>query len=69
MTQRTIETFTDEICSKPTKEIYLTYKADSYHIDNNWSLEKLDLKVYGPKNNRRYKYVSVLIDNFSNWYF
>ena len=30
-----------------------------------WSLDILDLKEYGPKNNRGYRYVLVILDNFS----
>ena len=31
------------------------------------SLDILDLKDYGPENNRRYRYVLVTIDNFSKF--
>ena len=37
------------------------------HIDDIWSLDILDLKDYGPKNNRGYRYVLVIIDNFSKF--
>ena len=32
-----------------------------------WSLDILDLKDYGPENNRGYRYVFVIIDNFSKF--
>ena len=65
MTQKNIKRFINEIYSEPPKRIYATNKTDVYHIDNIWSLDILDLKDYGPENNRGYKYVLVIIDNFS----
>ena len=65
MTQKNIKLFIDEIYSKPPKKNYVTNKTDVYHIDDTWSLDILDLKDYGPKNNRGYRYVLVVIDNFS----
>ena len=67
MTQKNIKIFIDEICSKPPKKNYPTNKTDVYHIDDIWSLDILDLKDYGPKNNRGYRYVLVIIDNFSKF--
>ena len=55
----------NEIYRKPLKRNYITNKTDNYHIDDSWSLDILDLKVYGPGNNRGYIYVLVIIDNFS----
>ena len=65
MTQKTIKIFINEIYSKPAKRNYSTDKTDVYHIDDIWSLDILDLKDFGPENNRNYRYVSVIIDNFS----
>ena len=67
MTQKNIKIFTNEIYSKPPKKYYLTNKTDVYHIDDSWSLDILDLKDYGPKNNRGYRYILVIIDNFSKY--
>ena len=64
MTQRNIKIIINEIYSKPPKKNYATNKTDVYHIDDIWSLDILDLKDYGPKNNRGYRYVLVVIDNF-----
>ena len=64
MTEKTIKLFLDEIYSKPPKKNYATNKTDVYHIDN-WSLDILDLKVYGEENNKGYRYVLVVIDKFS----
>ena len=67
MTQKNIKIFINEIYSKPPKRNYNTNKTDVYHIDDIWSLDILDLKDYGPKNNRGCRYVLVIIDNFSKF--
>ena len=67
MTQRNIKIFINEIYSKPPRKNYVTNKTDVYHIDDIWSLDILDLKDYGPENNRGYRYVLVTIDNFSKF--
>ena len=67
MTQKNIKIFINEFYSKPPKKNYVTNKTDVYHIDDIWSLDILDLKDYGPENNRGYRYVLVTIDNFSKY--
>ena len=67
MTQKNIKIFINEIYSKPPKRNYNTNKTDVYHIDDIWSLDILDLVDYGSKNNRGYRYVLVIIDNFSKF--
>ena len=67
MSQKNIKIFINEIYSKPSKKNYATNKTDVYHIDDIWSLDILDLKDYGPENNRGYRYVFVIIDNFSKF--
>ena len=67
MTQKNIKILINEIYSKPPKKNYITNKTDVYHIDDIWSLDILDLKDYGPENNRGYRYVLVTIDNFSKF--
>ena len=64
MTQKNIELFINEIYSKPPKKIYPTNKTDVHHIDDVWFSDILDLKDYGPKNNRGFRYVLVFIENF-----
>ena len=54
MTQKTLEMVINENYSEPSKKIYATNKTDVYHIDDVWSLDSLDLKDYGPQNNRGY---------------
>ena len=67
MTQKNIKIFINEIYSKPPKKNYATNKTDVYYIDDIWSLDILDLKDYGSENNRKYRYVLVVIDNFSKY--
>ena len=67
MTEKKIEIFINEIYSKGPKRNFPTNKTDIYHINDIWSLDILDLKDYAPENNRRYKYVLVIIDNFSKF--
>ena len=67
MSQKSIKIFINEIYSKPPKKNYLTNKTDVYFIDDIWSLDKLDLKDFGPENNKNYRYVLVVIDNFSKF--
>ena len=57
----------NETYSKGPRKNYATIKTDVYHIDEIWSLDILDLKDYGPENNRKYRYVLVIIDNFSKF--
>ena len=67
MTQKTFKVFINEIYSKPPKKNYPTNKRDVYPNDDIWSFDILDLKDYGPENNRNYRYVFVVIDNFSKF--
>ena len=67
MTQKNIKRFINEIYSKPPKKNYATNKTDVYYIDDVWSLDILDLKDYGPQNNIEYRYILVIIDNFSKF--
>ena len=67
MTQKNFKIFINEIYSKPPRRYYPTNKTDVNHIDDIWSLDILDLKDYGPKDNRRYRYVLVIIENFSKF--
>ena len=67
MSQKNIKIFIDVIYSKPPRKNYITNKTDVYHINDIWSLDILDLKDYGSENNRGYRYVLVVIDNFSKF--
>ena len=57
MTQKAIKVSINEIYSKPPKKYYATNKADVYHVDDISSLDILDVKDYGPQNNRGYRCV------------
>ena len=65
MTQKNIKIFINEIYSRGPKKKYATNKTNVYHIDDIWSMDILDLKDCGSENNREYRYVLVIIDNFS----
>ena len=67
MTQKNIKIFINEIYCKPPKRNFNTNKTNVYQIDDICSLDILDLKDYGPENNRGYRYVLVVIDNFSKF--
>ena len=67
MTQKRIKIFIDEIYSKQPKKNFPTNETDVYYIDDIWSKDILDLKDYGPENNRGYRNVLVIIDNFSKF--
>ena len=62
-----MKTFINEIYSRGPRKKYPTNKTDVYYIDDIWSLDILDLKDYGPENNREYRYVLVIIVNFSKF--
>ena len=65
MTQKTIKKFINEIYSKGSKRKYITNKTDVHKIDDNWTLDILDLKDYGPETNRGYRFVFFTKDKFS----
>ena len=67
MTQKNIKIFINEICSKPPKKEYATNKTEVYRIDDIWSLDILDLKDYGVENNSGFRYVLLIVDNFSKF--
>ena len=59
--------FIDEMYSKPPHNNYETNKTRIKSIDDTWSSYLLDKNDYGPKNNRGYRYILVVIDNFGNF--
>ena len=67
MTQKNIKIYINENYSKSPEKNYNTNKTDVYLFDDIWSLDFLDSKDYGLENNRNYRYVLVVIDNFSNF--
>ena len=68
MTKRdSTKIFIDEIYSPPPKNNYPTNKKIIKSIDNTWSSDLLDMNDYGIKNNKGYRYILVVIDNFSKF--
>ena len=67
MTQKTLKLFIDESYSKPPKKVYSANKTDVYQIVDIWSLDILDLKDFGPENDRGFKKILVVINNFSKF--
>ena len=59
--------FIDEVYSKPPKKNYPTNKTIIKSIDDTWSSDLLDMNDYGIKNNKNYRYILVVIDNFSKF--
>ena len=60
-----IKIFIDEIYSKPPLKNYPTNKIVYNHIDENWSIALADMVDYKRSNNKRFRYIFVIIDNFS----
>ena len=56
--------FIDEVYSKPPKKNYPGNKTIIKSIDDTWSSDLLDMNDYDPKNNKGYRYILVVIDNF-----
>ena len=62
-----IKIFIDEVYSKSPHKIYETNKTMIKSIDDTWPSDLLDKNDYGPKNNRGYRYILVIIENFSKF--
>ena len=61
-----IKTFIDEIYSTPPKKNYKPNKL-VYKIDEIWSIDLADMVDYKISNNKGFRYIFVIIDNFSNY--
>ena len=59
--------FLDEIYSQSPKKNYPTNKTIIKSIDDTWSSDLLDMNDYGIKNNKGYRYILVVVDNFSKF--
>ena len=59
------EKFVDEIYSKAPKKIYPTNKIIYNHIDEIWSIDLADMIDYKISNNKGYRYIFIIIDNYS----
>ena len=67
MSQNWIKILRNEIYSKPLRKNYVSNETDVYYVDHFWSVDILDLKNYGPENNRGYRYNLVIIDKFNKF--
>ena len=60
-----IKVFIDEIYSKPPKKIHPTNKILYNHIDETWSFDLADMIDYRTSNNKGFRCIFVIADNFS----
>ena len=59
--------FTDETFSRPPKRNYPSNKIIYNDIDEIWSNDLADLVDYKTSNNKGYRYMLIVIDNFSKY--
>ena len=59
--------FIDEIYAKPPRKNYLTNKIIYNHIDEIWSVDLADFSDYKISNNKGFRYIFIVIDNFSKY--
>ena len=67
MAQKTNKNCIDEKYSKPPKNYYSTNKTDVFHINDVRRLDITNIKDNGLEEDRGYRYVFVVIDNFSQF--
>ena len=59
--------FTDEIYSKPPRGNYPTNKITYNYFDEIWSIDLADFLDYKTSNNKGFRYIFIIIDNFSKY--
>ena len=59
--------FVDEIYSKQPRKSYPTNKKVYNSIDEIWSVDLADFSDYKTSNNKSYRYIFIVIDNFSKY--
>ena len=59
--------FIDEIYSSPPKKNYPTNKIIYNDIDEIWSIDLADFSDYKTSNNKGFRYIFIVIDNFSKY--
>ena len=62
-----IKIFIDEIYSKPPKKNYSTNKIIYNFVDQIWSIDLADMVDYKTSNNKGYRYIFIVINNFSKY--
>ena len=61
------KTFINEFYSTPPRKNYPTNKIIYNHIDEIWSIDLADFSDYKTSNNKGYRYIFIIIDNFSKY--
>ena len=59
--------FIDEIYSKSPRKNYPTNKIVCNLVDEIWSIDLADFSEYKTSNNKGYRYIFIVIDNFSKY--
>ena len=59
--------FIDEIYSTPPRKKYPTNKKVYNNIDEIWSIDLADFSDYKTSNNKGYRYIFIIIDNYSKY--
>ena len=65
MNRELIKIFFDEIYSSSRQKKYPTNKIIYNHIDEIWSIDLADVVDYKISNNKRLRYIFILVDKFS----
>ena len=60
-----VKIFIDETYPSPPKKHFETNKIIYNHIDEIWSIDLADMIDYKTSNNKGFRYIFVIIDNFS----
>ena len=59
--------FIDEIYSKSPSRYYSTNKLIYNHVDEIWSIDLADMIDYKVSNNKGFRYIFIIIDNFNKY--
>ena len=65
MKKNIINTFINEIQSKPPVKNYETKKTIQNHVDEIWSIDLADMIDYKYSINKGFRYIFTIIDTFS----
>ena len=60
-----VKIFNNKVLSKSPKKIYATNKVIYNHIDEIWSTDFAVFSDYKTTNNKGYRYIFLITDNFS----
>ena len=66
-TRDNIKNFIVEIYSTPPKKNYPTNKIIYNHLDEIWSIDLSDMVDYKISNNKGFRYIFIINDNFSKY--